>query len=171
MNPPMNPPPETTPAADERPKPPSKVRAVVAGYEAAGPRNESSILVQRRPERIEPGWKRLVPGKSEIFSTDDLVSLPGYNSELALGADRGAHLLLHGHVPQFTIHPIMDFLMESTVRLHQPEAGFDADLTLDPAASTCPITRQKAPSRCGFASLGRSGTLRCWTPTPRSASI
>ena len=129
MNPPpMNPPPETAPPADERPKPPSKVRAVVGAYEAP-PRNESSVLVQQQSD--QPGWKRLVPGKSEVFSTDDLVSLPGYNSELALGTDRGAHLLLHGHVPQFTVHPIMDFLMESAVHLYQPEAGFDADLTLD----------------------------------------
>ncbi len=129
-NPPMNPPapPDANPPPDERPQPPSKVRAVVGSYEVP-PRAESSILVQRQAGQA--GWMRLAPGKSEVSSTDDLVSLPGYNSELALGKDHGVHLLMHGHVPQFTVHPIMEFLMESAVRLHQPAPGFDADLTLD----------------------------------------
>jgi hypothetical protein len=41
--------------------------------------------------------------------------------------------VLHGHVREFTVHPfeIMDFLAESAVKLHQPEAGVDLDLTLD----------------------------------------
>ena len=151
MNPPMNPPSPPVPAAppDERPKPPSKVRASVGAY-LPPPRDESSILVQRQTD--QPGWKRLAAGKSDVFSTDDLVSLPGYNSELALGADGGAHVLLHGQTPQFAVRPSldylreraartpnyppapginMDYLMESAVRLHQPEVGFDADLTLD----------------------------------------
>ncbi len=128
---PMTPPPAgtTTAPPDERPKPPSTERKSV-GFYGLPNRGEASVLLQRQTD--QPGWKRLKAGGTEVYGTDDLVSLPGYNSELTLGADGGVHLLLHGHVPQFTVHPFetMDFLLESAVQLHQPEVGLDADLTL-----------------------------------------
>ncbi len=34
-------------------------------------------------------------------------------------------------MPQFSVHPIQDFFVESAVRLYEPAAGFDADLALD----------------------------------------
>jgi hypothetical protein len=120
---------DVTAAAEERPKPPSTVKASAGRY-VLPPPNTPSILVQR--EAGQAAWKRLAPGSGEVFTTDDLVCLPGYNSELALGGDGGTHLVLHGHLPQFTVHPyeIMDFLLESAVRLNKPESGFDADVTL-----------------------------------------
>ena len=106
-----------------RPAAPSKERVAVGHYIAGRP----SILVQRQAGR--GAWKRVVPN-DPISTTDDLVSLPGYSSELDL--DGGAHVLLRGNVREFSFaFPIMDFLMESAVKLHKPEAGFDADLTLD----------------------------------------
>ncbi|HVS37663.1 MAG TPA: hypothetical protein VMS17_19025 [Gemmataceae bacterium] len=180
MNPPMNPPdmnpPMNPPAAgqqDERPQPPSKVRAVVGAY-LPPQRGESSILIQRQAD--QPGWKRLPPtGRTDVFSVDDLVSLPGYNSELALGADHGVHLLLHGHVPQFAVRSAvdylreradalpgyppapginMDYLMESAVQLHQPPPGFDADVTLDRGriylSSRRPADKEPAKVRLRF---------------------
>ncbi len=114
-------PPPTTPGG--RPAAPSKERVAVGHYIAGRP----SILVQRQAGR--GAWKRVVPN-DPISTTDDLVSLPGYSSELDL--DGGAHVLLRGNVREFSFaFPIMDFLMESAVKLHKPEAGFDADLTLD----------------------------------------
>ena len=127
--PPVTPDPVVAGPGEGRPQPPSKVRAVVGHYVIPANRGPS-ILVQRQAD--QPSWKRLTNG-SAVSSADDLVSLPGYNSELNLGPDLGARLVLHGHVREFTVHPfeIMDFLAESAVKLHQPEAGVDLDLTLD----------------------------------------
>jgi hypothetical protein len=122
--PPVDP---TTPPPDVRPNPPSKVRVAAGRYVVpakAGP----SILVNREANQL--GWKRLASG-GQVLTTDDLVSLPGYQSELDLGPDGSAHLLMHGNVPDYSAHPKMDLLMESAVQLHEPEAGFDLDLTLD----------------------------------------
>jgi hypothetical protein len=115
------------PPPDVRPNPPSKARAAVGRYVVPA-KTGPSILVNREANQLS--WKRLANG-GQVFTTDDLVSLPGYQSELDLGPDGGAHLLLHGHVPEYSAHFKMDQLMESAVRLHQPEAGFDLDLTLD----------------------------------------
>jgi hypothetical protein len=118
---------EPTPPPDVRPNPPSKVRVSAGRYVVpakAGP----TILVNREANQL--GWKRLANG-GQVFTTDDLVSLPGYQSELDLGPNGGARLLLHGNVPEYSAHIKMDYLMESAVQLHQPEAGFDLDLTLD----------------------------------------
>ena len=119
--------PAQPPTPDARPKPPNNVR-VSAGRYVVPPQSGPSILVNRETDK--PAWNRLAAG-AQVFTADDLVSLPGYQSELDLGPDGGAHLLLHGHVPEFSAHVAMDLLMESTVQLHQPDAGFDLDLTLD----------------------------------------
>ena len=115
---PVEPPP---PPGNGRPSPPGKEHVPVGRYLLTRP----SVLVQR--EAGQPGWKRAVPGAA-VFTADDLVSLPGYTSELDLG---GPHVLLHGNVPEFSAFPGADFLMESAAQLHKPEAGFDVDMTLD----------------------------------------
>ena len=158
VNPPMTPPPASP---DDRPKPPSKVRAAVGVYEVPS-RVEPSILVQRQAD--QPGWKRLVPGDSEVASTDELVSLPGYNSELALGRDRGVRLLLHGHVPQFSVDPILDYLLESAVHLYQPEPGFDADLTLDRGRIYLSNHKGKDPARVRLRFAGEVWDLTLLDP-------
>ena len=81
-----------------RPTPPSKER-VSAGRYVVPPQSGPTILVNREADK--PGWKRLTPG-AEVFTTDDLVSLPGYQSELDLGPDGGVQLLLHGNVPEYS---------------------------------------------------------------------
>jgi len=124
---PPPPPDGPPPPPDVRPNPPSKARAAVGRYVVPA-KTGPSILVNREANQLS--WKRLANG-GQVFTTDDLVSLPGYQSELDLGPNGGAHLLLHGHVPEYSAHFKMDLLMESAVRLHQPEAGFDLDLTLD----------------------------------------
>ncbi len=117
----------TPPTPDAPANPPSKVRVSVGRY-AVPPQSGPSILATREPGKS--AWQRLTAG-AQVFTTDDLVSLPGYQSELDLGPDGGAHLLLHGHVPEYSAFVVMDLLMESAVQLHQPDAGFDMDLTLD----------------------------------------
>jgi hypothetical protein len=66
--------------------------------------------------------------KDDVHTSDQLMSLPGYASEIRL--DSGVRLLLRGQVPEFSRHPAMDFLLESAVVLHK-NPQFDADLTLD----------------------------------------
>ncbi len=104
---------------------PSTERAEVGGYyfDAKSP---PSILVQRKNE--EDGWHRLKPG-TRVSSKDQLMSLPGYASELRL--DNGAHLLLRGHVREFSLplYPHMDYLQESAVVLHKNK-DVDVDVTL-----------------------------------------
>jgi serine/threonine protein kinase len=151
---PAEPTPPTEPApTDERPAPPSKARVSVGRY-VVPPQAGPTILVRRQADK--PGWQRLATG-APVFATDDLVSLPGYQSELDLGPDGGAHLVLHGRVPEYSAHFAMDLLMESAVQLHDPEEGFDLDLTLDRGRFTCRIIRPKAWSKCACALPARFG--------------
>jgi hypothetical protein len=107
--------------------PPSKDRAEVGGY-FSDPKDLPSILVQKEAEGGKD-WRRLNPG-ARVYTSDRLVSLPGYTSEVRL--DSGVRLLLRGHLPEFSDpkQRWMDFLLESAVVLHQNK-DFDADLTLD----------------------------------------
>jgi hypothetical protein len=114
--------PETDPVA--RKAKPSTDRVEVGNYyfDAKSP---PSVLVQRKSD--EDGWHRLKLG-SRVATSDRLVSLPGYASEVRL--DSGVHLLLRGHIKEFSMFPEMDYLQESTVILHKPK-DVDADLTLE----------------------------------------
>ncbi len=118
--------PETDPVA--RKAKPSTERIEVGSY-YFDPKSPPSVLVQRRND--EDGWHRLKPG-SRVSTTDRLVSLPGYASEVRL--DSGVHLLLRGHLREFTLagdeYVWMNYLQESAVVLH-PAKGVDADLTFD----------------------------------------
>jgi cytoskeletal protein RodZ len=120
-----------------REAPPSKER-VAAGKYYVSDNSSLSLLVQRNEK---DGWGRLRPN-SAVFTGDPLMSLPGYYaSEVRL--DCGIHLLLRGHVREFTPQllvrdqagrerneaAIMDYLQESAVVLHKPKDA-DADLTL-----------------------------------------
>jgi hypothetical protein len=104
-------------------RPPSSERAEVGSY-SFGPKSPPSILVSRKAGD-EP-WHRLKPG-ARVSAGDKLVSLPGYVSEVRL--DSGVHLLLRGHVPEFSLFPDMNYLQESALVLHKSK-DTDADLTL-----------------------------------------
>ena len=52
----------------------------------------------------------------------------------------------------------MDLLLESAVQLHQPDAGFDLDLTLKRGRIYLSNHKKAAPSRCVSASPARFGT-------------
>jgi hypothetical protein len=117
----------TTPVS-VRIAPPSKDR-VEAGAYVSDPNTPPSILVQREAAAGE-AWRRVRPG-ARVHTSDQLVSLPGFASEVRL--DNGVWLLLRGHVREFTPpgESWMDFLLESACVLHAPAKGFDADLTLE----------------------------------------
>ncbi len=122
---------ETTPEksaekpASGRDAPPSKERTLVGKY-VIPDFLPLSLLVQRKDEK--EGWSKLQPGGS-VFSNDELMSLPGYASEVRL--DCGVHLLLRGHIREFTPPQAgaMDYLQESALVLHKP-TDTDVDLTL-----------------------------------------
>lgn len=108
----------------ERKKEPSTERAAVGSYHF-GARSPVSILMLR-PNTAKDGWQRLKAG-DRISTTDRLVSLPGYASEVHL--DSGVRLVLRGHVREFSLVPDMDHLQQSAVILHKNKE-VDADLTL-----------------------------------------
>jgi hypothetical protein len=122
--------------ATGRQAPPSKERVVVGKYFVPDSL-PLSLLVQHNDK---DGWGRVKPGAS-LTTGDQIMSLPGYASEVRL--DCGLHLLLRGHVREFT--PLllvkdqsgrernearmMDHLEESVIVLHKPK-DTDVDLTL-----------------------------------------
>ena len=127
--------PQPSPVATGREAPLNTDRIKVGTYHISdvGP---PSLLVYRQSEKSDENWQRVHLG-AEVFSRDQLVSLPGYLSEIRL--DCGIHLLLRGHLSAFT-PPVndpklkdqtnpMDYLQECAIQLHKP-AGVNADLTL-----------------------------------------
>jgi cytoskeletal protein RodZ len=121
-----------------RETPASTDRVPVGRYhtDTVGP---PSLLVQRKSEKDE--WSRVKPG-APVSTNDQLMSLPGYASEVWL--DNGLHLLLRGHVREFTPQLLrkdpttgevkneaapMDYLQECAIVLHKPNHT-DADVTL-----------------------------------------
>ena len=106
---------ETTPPVP----PPQPSRKAVGRYVAE---TIPTILV-RRNKGTEP-WERLVR-ETPVYTTDRLVSLPGYRSEVRL--DDGVHLLLWGDVPDGSTRVLM---LESAVVLNN-SPDVDLDLLLD----------------------------------------
>ncbi|HTU16879.1 MAG TPA: hypothetical protein VMG10_02355 [Gemmataceae bacterium] len=113
-----------------------RVEAAVYHTDTVGP---PSLLVQRKSDKED--WGRVKPG-GRLSTNDQLMSLPGYASEVWL--DNGLHLLLRGHVREFTPQllqkdprtgelrneaSLMDYLQECALVLHKPN-DTDADLTL-----------------------------------------
>jgi hypothetical protein len=137
---PVKPPLEKPPQPEELPKPipkpvpkqvidrvpeklPSAERKVVGQYVATG----RSILLRRT---AADAWQRLTP-PAPVTSTELLVSLPGYHSELMID---GVRLTLWGSLPQFNAAPQFAPelpVVESAIVLHVPDADRDVDFTLD----------------------------------------
>jgi hypothetical protein len=101
-----------------------------------------TVLVQRR-QTPEISWQRLQHGE-RVWTTDRLVSLPGYASEVRL--DSGVHLLLRGHIPEFSTSPMMNYLLDSAVVLH-PGKDVDADVTLQWGRLYLSSHKDKGPAK------------------------
>src|SRR5262249_17978897 len=101
---------------------PSTVRQEVGRYG-----QQRSILIQRSQD-TEP-WHRLKP-LSRVATTDSLVSLPGFRSELNL--DTGVQLLLCGNAPEPVSSPPLEMPppLESAVTLYANPA-VDLEFLLD----------------------------------------
>lgn len=114
---------EQNPAVVERTAPPSTNRVAVGNYVGGLSGLPTALLY--RGEGNE-AWERYGVGNT-VHSKDTLLALPGFAS--GIRTRTGVMLLLRGHIREFTIAPIMDYLMESAVVLHE-NAKFDLDLTL-----------------------------------------
>src|ERR1700677_1486726 len=79
------------PTPEERPAKPSDKRVEIATYHGAPHEGEPSILVQRQHDKDT--WMRVAPDGA-VFTTDHLVSLPGFASDVRTKS--GVHLLLWG---------------------------------------------------------------------------
>jgi hypothetical protein len=106
-----------------RPEPPSRERREAGRYRLVPP----SILVSRASASPSEPWKRL-KSEDRVSTSDLLVSLPGYHSDVRL--DTGVDVQLWGNMYEFVNMPAL----ESAIVLHAPTQGIDADLTLDRGA-------------------------------------
>jgi hypothetical protein len=128
----------TTPAPKVRPKvtPPEEEPQVKPPTDPEAPQEKEvgqyvalkewgpSVLLTRRGENNP--WAPLRPEK-KIVTAHDLLSLPGYRSEVLL--DSGVQLTLWGNIPEFCGEP--PTLLESAAMLNAPEPGTDLDVTLE----------------------------------------
>jgi hypothetical protein len=109
--------------AQRREAPPVRVkRTAVATHTAT--KGAPSVLLARSGGGA---WQRVKSG-DDVFSTDTLVSLPGYASEVVSKKGK-VGLLLRGLVREFAPTEQMTLLMEPAVVLHESR-DFDLDLTL-----------------------------------------
>ncbi len=98
----------------------------------------ANVLVTWALDRNQ--WQRVRPN-NPVFSTDVLVSLPGYRSELNL--ESGVNLILWGTLPEFSPRiPVV----ESVVILHANPA-FDLDFTLDHGRVLLSHRKPEGPAR------------------------
>jgi len=85
--------------------------------------SRNTLLLAKEPDTEI--WQRVLPTAPKISSTDTLVSLPGYHTDVRL--DTGVRLQLWGNLPDFLDLP----MCESKVILYVPPSGFDADMSLE----------------------------------------
>jgi hypothetical protein len=113
--------PKTEEPSPVRPQPPRREREETGRYvtQVGAPPN---VLLARAAGQER--WERLSSG-GKVFTSDMLVSLPGYRSEVRLDSD--VYVTLWGNLLEFAPLPVF----ESAAILHPPTSGFDADLTLD----------------------------------------
>ena len=126
---------------EKKEEPPEKKEPVIDKKETidklpddrpSGERREAGRLLAPLPaqpaallRRVDGPWQRVKPDE-KVQTSEKLMSLPGYRSKVLLTS--GVELTLAGQLPEFAGR--FDVL-ESSVVMHAPPAGFDADLTLD----------------------------------------
>jgi hypothetical protein len=122
------------------PAPPSKERVAVAGFEGPATAKLPALLVRRPGGKA---WQRLARG-AIVSTTEPLVALPG--SVGVLSTRTGVELTLRGHVPEFSLHSLQDFILESAVVLHK-NADFDLDVTLLRGRAYLANRKEKGPAK------------------------
>jgi uncharacterized caspase-like protein len=105
--------------------PPSTV-CIDGGMHEGGISGLPNLLVTKK--KGTEGWQKVTRGAA-VSTNEPLVALPGYTALIKGLRGKDFTLLLRGHVREFSVHPIQDYLMESAVVLHKND-DFDLDLTL-----------------------------------------
>jgi hypothetical protein len=109
----------------------------------------ASVLLQRTAGTGV--WQR-VPLQKRVSSTDYLVSLPGYRTELRL--DSGVTVTLWGNLPQFSRSPVL----ESGVTLYT-NPSYDVDLRLGRGRIVLANRKDDGPARVRLRFLNESWDL------------
>jgi len=122
------------------PTEPSAERREVAVYQGSPKAGTPSILVQHSND--DKIWKRLSPN-SPVHSSDPLVSLPGYPSEITTPG--GVRLQMWGTLPEF-LPPGIPPLSESAAILHS-NPRYDLELTLERGRIFLANIKDKGPVR------------------------
>ncbi|MFO0879373.1 MAG: hypothetical protein U0840_18660 [Gemmataceae bacterium] len=133
-------PPEGDPVPVKRADPPAKEVVAVANF-VGGLSDQPTVLISRTPEGTE--WRRYSPGNT-VSSNTPIMTLPGFTGIVQTRS--GVAVLLRGHVREFTVAPIMDYLMESVVVLH-PSQEFDLDMTLQRGRIYLSNRKEKGPAK------------------------
>jgi hypothetical protein len=107
------------------------------GQEVVGRMTTRGVIAVTRDPTPGAGWVRLDGADNAVRASEPVVALPGFKADVAL--DTGVVVHLWGNVPQYA--PTNPPLFDSRVRFYPPEAGFDADLSLD--AGRVYLTTQK----------------------------
>jgi hypothetical protein len=111
-----------------RKAPPPRTERVLIGS-ILEPERGKSVLVSRPRLADDGDFKRLMPGAA-AYSNETLVSLPGYTTQIETKSG-DVVLTMRGNLPEFSVNPLMDFLLEVEAVLHAPTAGIDLELTLE----------------------------------------
>lgn len=111
-----------------------RVRPPLPGRELIGRLETANVLLLSRNRDPMASWLRVEPNDAGVFTSDDVMALPGYKADIKLHSD--VVVTLWGHVPEQV--PFDDLasvmarlrIFESRVHFHPPSGDFDADLTL-----------------------------------------
>ena len=123
-----------------------------------------SILVAHQDANDQ---ERVLEG-GDVNSADQLISLPGYISEIDF--PKGGQLLLRGQIPEIALLPRMRDLLESVATLHaNPE--FDIDMTLHRGRIFLTNTREKGPLRVRLRLLQQRSVGLDPSPSPAPMSV
>lgn len=98
-----------------KPQPPRNDAFVVSKFEVS-----DRVLLAERDGK----WVRVLPKMPQISTGERLIAPPGFSDILKL--DSGVQVELWGNVPELVLVPVL----HSSITLHVPYDGFDADLTL-----------------------------------------
>ncbi len=126
------------PIADIPFGPPNLRSAPIGNY--LGDAKDYSVLLQSNPvKKID--WKRLTAQKSEVYSAQPLLSLPG--SKSVVQTNRGVRITLWGNMTPEFIYVFPGFF-ESKVELYEHDE-FDLDLLLERGRVLLTSTRSNRP--------------------------
>jgi hypothetical protein len=130
--------PKTEPKVDPKSDPGlglgERVQPPLPGRELVGRLETANVLVLTRSPDAMAAWMRIEPTDAGVFTSDDVMALPGYKADVKLISD--VVVTLWGHVPEQV--PFDDLaqvmarlrVLESRVVFHPPSGRFDSDLTL-----------------------------------------